>query len=164
MKETQLSSYAQQKRTYEEQLSAHERKLAASSYGPDARARYIAEHGDPEIAELEWDEQILPAAEASGELPYRPVEPLSPREQAEQEARTRTYRELAEDPSYDVWAPETSETREYRQSRIEALTEELLPEFEAAEAALVEAEAVQAGFTQAMAEPDGLALDDEWEL
>ncbi|MFD5565542.1 hypothetical protein [Kitasatospora griseola] len=164
MKETQLSSYAEQKRTYEEQLSAHERRVAANGYGPDARARFIAEHGDPELAELEWDEQILPAAEASGELPYRPIEPLSPREQAEQEARIRICRELAEDPSYDVWTPETSEIREYRQRRIEALTEELLPEFEAAEAALVKAEAVQAGCVQTMAEPDELVLDDEWEL
>lgn len=57
-------------------LQEYERELEEAGYGPTARARYIAESGDPEYAECEWDNNVIPAAEAAGIIPEPPlVEP-----------------------------------------------------------------------------------------
>lgn len=51
---------------------AYEEALDAAGYGPAARARYIADATDPEYAECEWDNNVIPAAEAAGILPEPP--------------------------------------------------------------------------------------------
>lgn len=51
---------------------AYEQALSAAGYGDEARRRYIAESGDQEYAECEWDNNIVPAAEAAGLIPEPP--------------------------------------------------------------------------------------------
>ncbi|MBV9025211.1 MAG: hypothetical protein JO362_15790 [Streptomycetaceae bacterium] len=50
----------------------YERTLTAAGYGPEARHRYITESADPEYAECEWDNNVIPAAEAAGIIPEPP--------------------------------------------------------------------------------------------
>lgn len=71
----------------------YEQHLDAAGYGDAQRQRYIDESGqDPEYAECMWDEMVVPAAEASGEIPARPVEPVSPVVQAGWAARQQAMR------------------------------------------------------------------------
>lgn len=50
--------------------SASDEQLAAAGYGDTARQHYIDHSGqDPEYAACTWDELIIPAAEAAGEIP-----------------------------------------------------------------------------------------------
>ncbi|MFF0142664.1 hypothetical protein ACFYRN_40305 [Streptomyces sp. NPDC005227] len=71
----------------------YEQELNAAGYGDTQRQRYIEESGqDPEYAESMWDEMVIPAAEASGEIPARPVEPVSPAVQAQWAARQQAMR------------------------------------------------------------------------
>ncbi|WP_331758190.1 hypothetical protein [[Kitasatospora] papulosa] len=71
----------------------YEQQLDAAGYGDTARQRYIDESGhDPEYAECTWDEMIVPAAEASGEIPAQPTEPVSPAVRAEWVARGQAMR------------------------------------------------------------------------
>ncbi|KAB7833557.1 hypothetical protein [Streptomyces mobaraensis] len=74
--------------------SPYEQQLTAAGYGDGQRQHYIEQSGqDPEYAACVWDEQIMLAAEAAGEIPARPVEPLTPAEQAENAARSQAMRE-----------------------------------------------------------------------
>ncbi|MFF4285665.1 hypothetical protein ACFY0R_10095 [Streptomyces sp. NPDC001633] len=50
----------------------YEDALDAAGYGAAARARYIASAADPEYAECEWDNNVIPAAEAAGIIPEPP--------------------------------------------------------------------------------------------
>ncbi|MFF3697407.1 hypothetical protein [Streptomyces sp. NPDC002221] len=56
---------------------AYEDALDAAGFGAAARARYIADAADPEYAECEWDNNVVPAAEAVGLIteppPYEPT-------------------------------------------------------------------------------------------
>ncbi|MFJ2922901.1 hypothetical protein [Streptomyces sp. NPDC087307] len=68
---------------YKGQLADYEWRLEAAGHGATQRQRYIESFGeDAEYAACQWDEMIVPAAEAAGVIPARPVEPLSPAEQA----------------------------------------------------------------------------------
>ncbi|MEU5008480.1 hypothetical protein ACFWW5_21065 [Streptomyces albidoflavus] len=60
---------------------SYEKALDAAGYGAAARARYIAEAADPEYAECEWDNNIVPAAEAAGIIPEPPAYELTVEEQ-----------------------------------------------------------------------------------
>ncbi|WP_327299923.1 hypothetical protein [Streptomyces sp. NBC_01197] len=71
----------------------YEQQLDAAGYGDAQRQRYIEESGqDPEYAECMWDEMVVPAAEASGEIPAAPAEPVSPAERAGWAARDQALR------------------------------------------------------------------------
>ncbi|MGX1759918.1 hypothetical protein ACWIG5_23925 [Streptomyces lydicus] len=66
----------------------YERDLDAAGYGDTQRQRYILEFGDDdEYAACQWDEMIVPAAEAAGIIPARPIEPVTPAEEARETAR-----------------------------------------------------------------------------
>lgn len=71
----------------------YEQHLDAAGYGDTARQQYIDEAGEESgYAECMWDEMIIPAAEAAGEIPTWPVEPVSPVEQAGWAARQQAMR------------------------------------------------------------------------
>ncbi|MCQ4045826.1 hypothetical protein ACFOSC_27890 [Streptantibioticus rubrisoli] len=80
--------------TFEQQMTDYDRTLDAAGYGSQQREQYIADSAeDPEYAACQWDEMIVTAAEAAGEIPARPVEPSSPVEQAQDAARQHAMTE-----------------------------------------------------------------------
>ncbi len=158
-----MISYAARMRRHQADLADYQRRMDNSGLGEADRERYITGTVDPRAAALVWDEQIIPAAEAAGDLPQAPIEPLSPREQAQQAARTEVYRALAADPQYDISAQESDETRTARTARIAELTEQLLPGFEAAEARALQAEVEAAGCVQSET-PGEVPAADEFDM
>ncbi|MFI1869712.1 hypothetical protein [Streptomyces jumonjinensis] len=52
----------------------YERELDAAGYGETQRARYIAESGDDEYAACQWDEMVVPSAQAAGIIPEPPID------------------------------------------------------------------------------------------
>jgi len=81
---------------------SHDQRLTAAGYGAAQRRRYIAESGqDPEYAACQWDDMIVPAAEAAGEIPANP-NPYTPAEQAILDAHRVARDEFwAQHPEYD---------------------------------------------------------------
>ncbi|MFI1890399.1 hypothetical protein [Streptomyces jumonjinensis] len=53
----------------------YERELDAAGYGEGQRARYIAQSGhDAEYAACQWDEMVVPSAQAAGIIPEPPID------------------------------------------------------------------------------------------
>ncbi|MFF4607794.1 hypothetical protein ACFY12_34275 [Streptomyces sp. NPDC001339] len=97
--------------TYEGQLAAYEQDVDAAGYGETQRQRYIEGSGqDAEYAACQWDEMIVPAAEAAGIIPARPIEPVSPAEQAREAARSHAMGEYWQQRPVEQggWDPLTS--------------------------------------------------------
>ncbi|MBV9024700.1 MAG: hypothetical protein JO362_13115 [Streptomycetaceae bacterium] len=79
----------------------YERTLTAAGYGPEDRRRYIAESADPEYAECEWDNNLIPAAEAAGIIPEPPQPEPTLDELVHHCAQRAAHREFFEaNPAY----------------------------------------------------------------
>ncbi|NDL57004.1 hypothetical protein [Phytoactinopolyspora mesophila] len=127
-----LEDYERRKQAYDDEQHAYEQELERAGYGEAARRSYI-EAGDPDFNEAEWDENIIPAAEASGELPERPMRPLHPYEQitidAGHEAMGESLREHPTRGLFDMTPEQARQhsehidrrTSEIRAARIKAL-------------------------------------------
>lgn len=72
----------------------YEQALEAAGYGTAARARYIEDAADSEYAECEWDNNVIPAAEAAGTLPEPPPYEPTVEEQVREWCRRAAYRQF----------------------------------------------------------------------
>ncbi|MFJ2406642.1 hypothetical protein ACIOUE_35685 [Streptomyces xanthochromogenes] len=119
---------------YADQFADYERNLEAAGYGDTQRQRYLDESGDPEYAACQWDEMILPGAEAAGIIPARPVEPLSPVEQARDAARAHASSEYYQQHPDDAWEPwdnnpaKETEYKTFVATRTTAILQEVGPD------------------------------------
>ena len=120
---------------YEAQVADYERDLDAAGYGDTQRQRYIEGSGeDAEYAACQWDEMIVPAAEAAGILPARPVEPISPAEQARDAARSHASDEYYKQHPDDAWEPwdndpaKEAEYKAFVEARTMAILQEVGPD------------------------------------
>ncbi|WP_018569635.1 hypothetical protein [Streptomyces sp. PsTaAH-124] len=73
---------------------AYEAALDAAGYGAAARARYIRAAADPEYAECEWDNMVIPAAEAAGAIPKPPPYEQTVEEQVREWCNRAAYRQF----------------------------------------------------------------------
>ncbi|MFD3907866.1 hypothetical protein ACFXOL_10845 [Streptomyces californicus] len=120
---------------HEGQAADYERTLEAAGYGDTQRQRYIEDSGqDPEYAACQWDEMVVPGAEAAGIIPARPVEPLSPAEQARDAARAHASSEYYQqhgDGAWEPWDNDPAKEAEYNafvDSRTTTILQEVGPD------------------------------------
>ncbi|MEY9961528.1 hypothetical protein [Streptacidiphilus sp. MAP5-52] len=121
------ATYEQQLEQYHHDLEAYQQQLYSAGFGASDRAAYIGgSFEDPEYAALQWDENLLSQAEAAGQIPPRPMEPLSPREELTYEVRDQVHRELFE-RGYDPFERNlTDEERAWEEARVEELVAQRL--------------------------------------
>ncbi|MCU4750296.1 hypothetical protein [Streptomyces sp. G-5] len=94
----------------------YDQQLTAAGYGLDARQRYIDDAPDPEYAECHWDNTIVPAAEASGEIPEPPVmhsvgDDLADRQNMAQRKASEEW--YARHPGLAPWDMTTEQNQQY---------------------------------------------------
>lgn len=120
-------------------VAEYERALEDAGYGDAQRQQYIEGSGDAEYAACQWDEMVVPAAEAAGVIPARPVEPITPAEQASQDARARASSEYWQqhpveqggwDPLGDPDPVKEGEFQKFVEDRVSAILREPAPEIE----------------------------------
>ncbi|MFJ8957321.1 hypothetical protein ACIRO1_45250 [Streptomyces sp. NPDC102381] len=125
------TTYGDRMAVYQGELTTYERGLESAGYGDSQRQRYIEGSGeDPEYAACQWDEMIVPAAEAAGIIPTRPSEPVSPAEEARAAARAEYWQQHPDD-GWDPWDNDPAKEAEFKtfvDSRTEQLLQEARPE------------------------------------
>lgn len=128
MTTSQDAAYQQAMEQYRADMRDYHQRLQEEGFSGYGRAAYITgSGGNPEFAELQWDEMILGQAEAAGVIPPKPTEPLSPREQFTIEARNQVTDELLE-RGYDPWERDlTDDERAWQEARVEELVAQRLP-------------------------------------
>lgn len=105
-----------------------EQQLTDAGYGDDRRQRYIDESGqDPEYAACVWDEQIIPAAVAAGEIPEQPY-PFSAAELARHAASSTAVTEFSQQhPEHDPFDNDPASQQAFQQF-VNARKEEIMRE------------------------------------
>ncbi|WP_103529538.1 hypothetical protein [Streptomyces sp. SM12] len=117
--------YQTQLAQYEALRQHHELVLAQAGYGPEARADFIA-GGHSEVRAEKWDNMVIPAAAARGEIPWHgPVAPMTPEDTAAYEAKQWAADEYRAKTGRDV-APFDNDTA--RDAYVEIRVAELMRE------------------------------------
>lgn len=115
---------------YDEQRQEYEKQLERAGYGPDAREQFINAASDPAARAEEWDNEVIPAAAAAGEIPEdEPVPPRTPAQEARDEALTRASEDYYEQhpDGWEPWEADPEREAEY-QAFVDARAAELMAE------------------------------------